>query len=304
MSAQATFDWNTAAYRTHLIEYGLDRVPRELALYLVCDGAKIPKRPDLVYAHAPKRQLANKIGCSTSSITRAAIRLAELGVLHVYQSSRQNTANLYVMELSALRGLHVPVQRFEQLPLEDCPEVRGGPGWSVGGPPARAVKEDLSKIRVNRDRDRAVARAPEPEPEPSSAPASGQQWTTAPWWPMPWAKDGGMPSAVLVHCVRQQDMQPLRHLFHEAQRTKFIPAGAADDVHLRFLTACHHCATAKGLNNRMAALVRRVRSNPIDVARTRHESDQWAQHVLQRTRTPAPAGLPRVQFQTTRGGDP
>jgi hypothetical protein len=89
-----------------------------------------------------------------------------------------------------------------------------------------------------------------------------------------------MPDAGLLHAVVTCDLAPLRRLYAEARATGRVPMHPSHDDKMRFLTVCHHCATAAGINNRMAVLSARLRRDPIDLANVRQASDEWAAAVL------------------------
>jgi hypothetical protein len=94
---------------------------------------------------------------------------------------------------------------------------------------------------------------------------------------LPWALRGGVTDEELVAAVRSCDVRLLRLLYDHAVRMGWI-ADASDDAWLRFLTACHHAATAR-LNRRMGRLVAFVR-NGLDVGRCPQACDAWAGRVV------------------------
>jgi len=68
-------------------------------------------------------------------------------------------------------------------------------------------------------------------------------------------------------------------LYEEAVKLGWIQP--SEDAKLRFLTICHHVATAKGLHNPKGALIKRVKDG-LDVGAIPHASEEWARHILKR----------------------
>lgn len=99
----------------------------------------------------------------------------------------------------------------------------------------------------------------------------------------PWDVRSGLGDADLVQSVQSGDLEPVRRLWREAVVLEWVPAQPCDDDLLRFLTIVHHCATCRGLNRRMGALVARVKRG-LDVRRIPNgqpgSSEDWAAGVM------------------------
>ena len=200
---------------------------------------------------------------SGNTFLAAVLELEELRLVGVLRTTRPWT---YVISLPALARLEPPADD----PLAALPvffETDRGADRSASvnaGQPPR-VREDLETL--NPCNPCSVSRTTKPA-------------GLADRLRRPWHKTEGLTGDDLAQAVKAGDMEPLRRLWSEGLHLEWLHD--SEDERLRFLTICHHCATVAGLGNRMAALVARVKQDPLNVARVRHASEDWAAAIIRK----------------------
>ena len=89
--------------------------------------------------------------------------------------------------------------------------------------------------------------------------------------------------------VRREDLALFRRMYDVAIALGYLDAHTSDQW-LRFLTAVHHCATARLTRGRIARLIT-FNNAGLDVSRCSQRSDDWAGRMLARQwRAPDLAG--------------
>ncbi|MCC7475839.1 MAG: hypothetical protein IT425_10615 [Pirellulales bacterium] len=96
----------------------------------------------------------------------------------------------------------------------------------------------------------------------------------------PWDRAEGVTDDELVAAVRRGDTRLLRSMYDVAVDRDWL-GDDSDDQWLRFLTAAHHCATAKLKFGRIGRLIA-FNTSGLDVSRCSQRSDQWAGEMLAR----------------------
>lgn len=229
-------------------------------------------------------EMAKRLGLTLSPNTWVAA-VSDLEARRIVGVLRTTRPWTYVLSLPALDRLEArpadTLSEISQLPLFRPPEESDGPDQE-------GDRSGLGQPSVNPrsgPRVREYGHLESPCPPESVSRDRGARTGLADRLRRPWDRQSGLTGDDLAAAIRTGDLEPLRRLYREAKQLEWV-GGAEDDL-LRFLTAVHHVATVDGLANRMAALVARVKREPIDVSRCRHASEDWAAQVIRRSRQPA-----------------
>jgi len=288
-TGQTEIDFGDAArLEAHLARCGVTPVAAGLAALVLRLGKRRPvDGEDLWVLTISSRQAAAALACNDRSVRDAAAGLARREWFRVLPGERRLPPT-YVLDRAAAASLPTTADRLE--------EALAGGGVGLAGVPGVAgcgvVRASEGWCGVVRGGDRVIepANSQNPCSHPprvhTVSPAGSAPPRTAPHRPavavlpprdplaiqFPWARSGGVTDAELVAAVRGDRVEVLRHLYDHAVSLKW--AAASPDAWLRFLTGCHHAATAR-LRTRMGRLVVFVKQG-CDVTRTTQASEQWA----------------------------
>ncbi len=249
------------------------------------------------------REAAPLLGCSDRAVAKAAATLSR-GEWFSELKGARGKPSTYVLDFAAAAATETPEQQLD--------------GWLTGAHPCEPVRTSAHRCEPVRTAPRvhtglntkpvssfhpcsstgpaagsqafAPVRTPpggepfRPEPTIVAPPRAQNMGGNSPPTPAgapglpryPWARDGGVTDRELVDACRGGDVRLLRHLYDHAARLGWL--AASDDAWLKFLTGCHHAATAN-LARRMGRLVTFVKSG-LDVSRMRQRSEQWAAELI------------------------
>lgn len=280
---QREIDFSDAArLREHLLRCGLAPVAAGLAALIVATGERTSAGVWTVSVSSRRAAKSEWLRCSDRAVPAGAATLQRLELLVVLDGGRGKPP-LYRLDAAAAAALPTPAERLAE--LVDSEPVRSGAQW------CEVVRTSPRVLQVLEIKN--------PCHPPSRVSYTGEVRSahhcaplrTTSQVPFPWASRGGVTDEELVAAVRTGDVALLRHLFDHAVRLGWIEF-ASDDAWLRFLTACHHSATAR-LQRRMGRLVVFVKQG-LDVGRTTQASDQWAATAVRNAhRDPALVALGR-----------
>lgn len=223
-----------------------------------------------------KRKLGVALTCSANAATRAAVRLAGMGLLESLTEDRQT---VYLVCWDRLNRLAPPAdQPYENLdlfsdnsqPPPDGKVVRAGPRWSGVVRAPVSCNTHVSKPRVT------VSRAPCHELADH---------------PAPWS---ALTDAQLRQAIHSGDRAVLFRLFSESVETGHL--GTTEGDKRDFLACAHHAATAKGINHPVAVLISAIKKG--NFSRVPNRSEDWAAEFIRAGRQAANrAALDRIESE-------
>jgi len=228
------------------------------------------------------RDLGRECQCSDRAVAKAAATLTRYTWFTERKNARSKRPPTYEVDLAGARSMTSLLDLVRETEPSDRTESN----------PIEPNRTESNRIEPDRTFARVHPSTQFYNPCPpsnrvQSVPASpvgaGSTAATAGGWPRyPWAREGGVSDRQLVEACRRGDVALLRHLYDHAVRLNWI-AGDSDDHWLRFLTGCHHCASAS-LARRMGRLVTFVKHDRLDTSRMRQRSEQWAGELIGRGR--------------------
>ena len=296
-SAQREIDFSDAArLAAHLVRCGLSAVQAGLVGLVVSRGAwRQCGNERYRVLTISSREAAASLGCSDRAVAKAAATLTRWDWFRELKGTRGKPP-AYVVDPAAAASVATLVDRLDELWEPDTP-----PAGANRCEPVRTSANQCEPVRTGANLSPCSSRETKTKPVFSPHPCSdtgsaasahefapvrsGAQTTSprpsapgpSPLPNYPWSRAAGVSDAALVEACRRGDVRLLRHLFDHAVQMEWIVA-PSDDTWQRFLTACHHAATAR-LARRMGRLVAFVK-NGLDVSRCTQRSDQWAGELL------------------------
>lgn len=267
---------------------GLGLPPAEVTVLATLASEGDPERrqgQELSAWAATKVTAGARAGCAGNTWLRAARRLEARGLVAIVRVTEPWT---YVANWSRVARLAAPpTDPLDDLPLLQPippdwkpPPVHAGPPRStpVQGPCIRepCIQNPCSVDPCIRDSVRTG-------PVDRSGPGDGDRWRR------PWSRQGGISPEDLRGAVARGDWAALRALYLAAVDKGWIRR--TEDAGLRFLTACHHAATCRGINSPVGVLIERVKAG-LDVSRIPHASEQWAQEFMAANRAAPASPIP------------
>jgi len=299
---QQQIDFTDCEFCGHLRRCGLSDVQARLAGLVFrrgvprdCDGERF------MVLTISSREAAAILKCNDRSVRDAAATLSCWGWWRELKGARGKPPT-YVLDDVGARAMVAADDQLTELLAGEVRATAGhcGPLRATAGPSSCSYQDlELKPVsHSTRVHTTGTPHSPAPTrttPHHSAPQAAGERELPR----LPWARRGGVGDPELIAACRDRDLELLRLLFDQAVSMGWI-ASASEDAWLRFLTGCHHCATAR-LTRRMGRLVTFVRGDaapgvpPLDVSRMQQRSEQWAGEVIRgQHRDPALVALGRT----------
>jgi len=279
--SQQDLDFGDAArLEAHLVRCGYSAVQAGLAALVLREGEKREIGEDVVTVLSiSSRAAARLLRCSHRCVTKSALRLAGTaganGVawFRVVQVGAAKPP-LYVIDAVAARSLATPAERLDELlPVGGADPVCTGVYQCVPVCTAPGVDHERRKHKTGVFSTTSTILYTSGT-QRSAVVGSGTH-RPADQIDRPWDKlKGGVTDAELVSIIAHADLEVLRKMYDVCVDRSWL-CYDNDDQWLRFLTAAHHCATAKLRFGRIARLIAFNRGG-LDVSKCAQRSDQWA----------------------------
>jgi hypothetical protein len=293
--SQQAIDFVWCEFCEHLQRCGRSQLQARLAALVRRDGADRELGGERVKVLTiSSRQAATLLKCNDRSVRDAAATLAREEWFHVIEGARGKPPTYVLDELAArsaappdplarLRIGEVRATQAAELVRGGAESVRASAGLcgplrgGAGSTPCSEDKPNTNPVLKTQPSNHTHGHSAPPRTAPHhSAPLrSGPQPGERRLPSMPW-RMGEVSDAELVAACRGGDCGLLRHLYEHALRLGWIADSA--DHWLRFLTACHHVATAR-VARRMGVLVMIVKQG-LEVSRCRQASEDWAAALI------------------------